>query len=70
MPTPDVIDAFLRLGVAGMAVVAVIAFVREIVVPGVTYRRVLAERDAAYQRLSRILDVVEAATGVKIGGGQ
>lgn len=68
MPAPDVIDAFLRLGSAGLLAVAVIAFVLEIVVSGRAYRRVLAERDAAYQRLSRILDVVEATTGVKVGG--
>jgi hypothetical protein len=66
VPTPDTIDAFLRLGVAGLLAVAVIAFVREIIVPGSAYKRVLAERDAAYQRLARILDVVEATTGVKV----
>lgn len=65
MPTPDQIDAFLKLGASGLLVFAVIAFVREIVVPGMAYRRVLAERDAAYARLSRFLDVIEAATGVK-----
>ena len=65
MPTPDQLDAFLRLGVAGILAIAVLAFVREWVVPGTAYRRVLGERDAAYQRLARFIDVVEAATGVK-----
>jgi len=65
VPSPDAIDAFLRLGVAGLLAVGLIAFVLEIVVSGRAYRRVLAERDAAYQRLSRFIDVVEAATGVR-----
>ena len=62
---PAAIDAVLKLGVAGVLAVAVIAFVREIVVPGTAYRRVLAERDAAYQRLSRFIDVIEAATKIE-----
>lgn len=65
MPTPDEIDAFLRLGAPGLLIVALIAFVLEIVVSGRAHRRVLAERDAAYQRLARFLDVIEAATGIK-----
>jgi hypothetical protein len=64
--SPDQIDAFLRLGAPGLLVVAVVALVLEIVVSGRAYRRVLAERDAAYQRLDRFLDVVEATTGVKV----
>ena len=67
MPTPEVIDGFLRLGAAGLLALAVVAFVLEIVVSGRAYKRALAERDAAYHRLSRILDVVEATTGVKVG---
>lgn len=62
---PVAIDAVLKLGVAGVLAVAVIAFVREVVVPGTAYRRVLAERDAAYQRLSRFIDVIEAATNIE-----
>lgn len=65
MPTPETIDAFLRLGVAGILAVAVVAFVVEAVVPGRTYRRVLAERDAAYTALREFIAVVEAATGIK-----
>jgi hypothetical protein len=65
VPTPEQVDAFLRLGVAGVLAFAVWAFVKEIVVPGVAYRRVLAERDAAYERLARFLDVIEATTGIK-----
>lgn len=65
MPTPEQLDAFLRLGVAGVLAIAVIAFWKEWVVSGVAFRRVLAERDAAYARLARFIDVVEAATGVK-----
>lgn len=65
VPTPDEIDGFLKLGAAGLLALAVIAFVLEIVVSGRAYRRVIAERDAAYQRLARFLDVIEAATGVK-----
>ncbi len=65
MPSVDQLDAFLRLGVAGLLALAVIAFVREIVVPGSAYRRVLAERDAAYQRLARFIDVIEAATKIE-----
>lgn len=62
---PAAIDAILKLGVAGVLAVAVIAFVREIVVPGPAYRRALAERDAAYQRLARFIDVIEAATKIE-----
>ena len=62
---PDALDAYLRLGLAGGLAVAVIAFVMEIVVSGRAYRRVLAERDAAYQRLDRFLDVIEAATKIE-----
>jgi hypothetical protein len=65
VPSAADIDSFLRLGAAGLLAVALVAFVLEIVVSGRAYRRVLAERDAAYQRLSRFIDVVEAATGVR-----
>jgi hypothetical protein len=65
LPSPDQVNAVIQLGVAGVLAFAVIAFVLEIVVSGRAYRRALAERDAAYERLARILDVVEATTGVK-----
>jgi hypothetical protein len=65
VPTPDQLDSILRLGVAGVLAIAVIAFVKEIVVSGAAYRRALAERDAAYERLARFLDVIEATTGIK-----
>lgn len=67
LPTPEQIRAVLDLGVPGLLILTVVAFVLEIVVSGRAYKRALAERDAAYSRLSRILDVVEATTGVKIG---
>lgn len=62
MPTPEAIDAFLRLGAPGLLVIAVLALVFEIVVSGRLYRREKAEKDAAYLRLDRFIDVVEAAT--------
>lgn len=65
MPTPDQVDSFLKLGVPGLLVAAVVAFVLEIVVSGRAHRRVLAERDAAYQRLARFIDVIEAATKIE-----
>jgi hypothetical protein len=65
VPTVEQLDAFLRLGVAGILALAVVALVREIVVPGSAYRRVLEERDAAYQRLARFIDVIEAATKIE-----
>ncbi len=70
MPTPELVQSVLNGGMALVFAFAIIGFVLEIVVSGRAYRRALAERDAAYQRLSRILDVVEATTGVKVGNGQ
>lgn len=64
--TPEAVDAFLKLGVPGLLVVALIALVLEIVVSGRAYKRVLAERDEAFKRTDRLLDVVEATTGVKV----
>lgn len=65
MPTPEAIDAYLRLGAAGLLVVAVLALVLEVVVSGKAYRRVLAERDAAYARVDRFIDLIESTTGIK-----
>lgn len=65
MPTPEMIDAILKLGMSGLLLIAVVAFAREWVVPGTVAKRREAERDAAYQRLDRFIDVVEAATGVR-----
>lgn len=63
--SPEQIDAFLRLGAAGLLAVAVLALVLEIVVSGRAYRRVLAERDEAYTRVDRFIDILESATGIK-----
>lgn len=65
MPTPDAIDALLRLGAPGLLVFAIVALVSEVVVSGRAYKRVQSERDMAYSRLDRFIDVVEAATGIK-----
>lgn len=65
MLTPEQLDAISKLGVVASFAIAIWAFATERVVPGGAHKRVIAERDAAYQRLSRFLDVIEAATGVK-----
>jgi hypothetical protein len=62
VPTPEQLQAFLQLGSAGLLALAVIALVREWVVPGTAYKRVTAERDAAYTRLDRMADIFAAET--------
>jgi hypothetical protein len=65
VPALDAIQPLLQLGAGGLLVIAVWAFVTERVVPGSAYRRALAERDAAFARLARFVDVVEAATKLR-----
>lgn len=45
MPTPEQIEAFLRLGSAGLLVVAVVALVLDIVRPTKSVKEAIAERD-------------------------
>jgi len=59
VPTPEQIRGFLDLGPFGLLAVAVIALVLEIVVSGRAYKRLLAERDMAYERLDRITAILE-----------
>lgn len=65
MPALDAIQPLLQLGAGGLLVIAVWAFVTERVVPGSAYRRALAERDAAFNRMARFIDVIEGISNVK-----
>lgn len=49
----------------GFPLVVVVMLITEVIVPGAVYKRVREERDRAYDRIDRFIDVVEAATGVK-----
>lgn len=62
---PDVPFLVQLLRDYGIPIVLVVLLVTEVVVPGALYRRVRDERDRAYDRLDRFIDVLEAATGVK-----
>ena len=66
MLDPQAIAEIIKLGPAVLLAIAVIALVLEIVVSGRAHPRVLAERDEAYKRTDRLLDVVEATTGVRV----
>lgn len=66
MVDPGAISAVLDLGPGVLLGIAIVSLVLEIVVSGRAYKRALAERDEAYDRTDRLLDVVEATTGVRV----
>lgn len=59
MLTPDQVDAFANLGALGFAIIAIVAFFREWVVPGARVRREAVEEAA--RRDKREADLVTAA---------
>lgn len=62
MPTPDQIKALQDLGPYALLVIGIVGLILEIVVPGRAHKRVLGERDAAYERVDRLTAILEGKT--------